>query len=171
MEHTAAFAIQKLIAYMAGDAKRINHALKVYALAKSLGELENLPAEKQIILELAAVFHDIGIRESEKKYASAAAKYQEEEGPPVARSFLKELNVPEQMINRVCFLIGSHHTYGKIDDLDFQILVEADFLVNIFEVGMKKEQIDTIKQTIFKTSTGRMYLEQIYSREDTLGRN
>ncbi len=36
---------------------------------------------------------------------------------------------------RVQYLIAHHHTYGNIDEMDYQILVEADFLVNIMEEG------------------------------------
>jgi len=42
-------------------------------------------------------------------------------------------------------LIGNHHTYDKIDGIDFQILVEADFLVNIYEDEINKESIKSIK--------------------------
>lgn len=39
------------------------------------------------------------------------------------------------------YLVGHHHTYKDIDGLDYQILVEADFLVNYFEDGLDKEHI------------------------------
>lgn len=155
--------IKKMILYFEGDIKRINHALKVYAFTKSIGELEGVSGEKLQILELASILHDIGIKESEKKYSSSAAKYQQIEGPPVARDFLQEFNISQHFIDRVCFLIGNHHTYTRIDDIDFQILVEADFLVNIFEDNLGKEQVTSIKQNYFKTKTGLSYLDSMYS--------
>lgn len=154
--------IGKMIVYFDGDVKRINHALKVYSLAKSIGEVEGIPEEKLKILEVAAVLHDIGIKESEKKYASSAGKYQEIEGPPIACNILQEFNLSKDFVNRVSYLIGSHHTYSKIDDVDFQILVEADFIVNIFEDGIEKEQVKIIKQKYFKTNTGISFLESMY---------
>ena len=36
-----------------------------------------------------------------------------------------------RVTERVAYLIGHHHTYDKIEGMDYQILVEADFLVNI----------------------------------------
>lgn len=156
--------IEKMITYFNGDVKRINHALKVYSFAKSIGELESLPKEKQEILELAAVLHDIGIKESEKKYSSSAGKYQEMEGPLVARDILKEFKLNRDILDRICFLIGHHHTYNKIDDIDYQILIEADFLVNIFEDGMDQKQIDTIKQKYFKTNIGILFLNRLYNQ-------
>ena len=154
--------IKKMIIYFDGDVRRINHALKVYAFARSIGELEGVTEEKLNILEVASVLHDIGIKESEKKYSSAAGKYQQIEGPPVAQDLLLEYNLSHQFIDRVCYLIGNHHTYNKIDDLDFQILVEADFLVNIFEDDLGKEQVNSIKQKYFKTKTGLSYLENMF---------
>ncbi|WP_058485001.1 HD domain-containing protein [Defluviitalea phaphyphila] len=154
--------IKKMIEYFNGDVKRINHAIKVYGFAKSIGEIENISEEKLEILEVSAILHDIGIKESEKKYFSSAGKYQEIEGPPVARNILKEFSLDDKFIDRVCYLIGNHHTYNKIDDIDFQILVEADFLVNIFEDNMSINNIETIKQKYFKTKGGLYFINNMY---------
>jgi hypothetical protein len=156
--------MKKMVKYFDGDVKRINHALKVHGFAKSIGELENIPEEKLRVLEVAAILHDIGIKESERKYSSSAGKYQEIEGPPVARDILQEFSLNEEFTDRVCYLIGNHHTYSKIDDIDFQILVEADFLVNIFEDNMNHKQIESIKQKYFKTNTGQCYLNSMYCK-------
>lgn len=163
MINSVSVVIKRMVEYFEGDVKRINHALKVYALVKSIGELEGIPAEKMKALEIAAVLHDIGIKESEKKYSSSSGKYQELEGPPIARDILQELSLNQSLIDRVCYLIGNHHTYPKIDDIDFQILVEADFIVNIFEDDMNMEQIKTVREKYFKTSTGLGYLGSMYN--------
>ncbi len=55
------------------------------------------------------------------------------EGPALAEQMLSELGFEKDVIERVSFLVGHHHTYTGIDGLDYQILVEADFLVNLFE--------------------------------------
>lgn len=77
--------------------------------------------------------HDIGIHQAEARYGSSNGKYQEELGPAEARNLLEQLHVAETDIDRVCYLVGHHHTYSHIDGLDYQILVEADFLVNLYE--------------------------------------
>ena len=46
--------------------------------------------------------------------------------------------------------------------MDFQILVEADFLVNIFEDGMDEHSIKSVKEKIFKTKTGINLLEKLF---------
>ncbi|KZL91384.1 HD domain-containing protein [Clostridium magnum] len=154
--------LSKMIAYFDGDVKRINHAMKVHGFAKSIGELEGILEEKLKILEVAAVLHDIGIKESERKYSSSAAKYQELEGPPVARDILQGFNLSKDFVDRVSYLIGNHHTHSKIDDTDFQILVEADFIVNIFEDSLGKEQARLIKDKYFKTNSGISFIESMY---------
>jgi HD superfamily phosphodiesterase len=114
------------------------------------------------IIQIAAILHDIGIKESERKYNSSSGKYQEMEGPAIAKEILKNFNLEESLTERVCFLIGNHHTYNKIDDIDFQILVESDFIINIFEDNIQKEQVKNIKDKYFKTKTGTNYLENMY---------
>lgn len=77
-----------MVAYDRGDAKRIQHFLKVHDLAAVIGTLEGLDEETQFILETAAILHDIGIHISEQKYGSCSGKYQEKEGPAEARKLM-----------------------------------------------------------------------------------
>ena len=154
--------IAAMIEYYKGDARRINHFLKVFAFAKSIGECEGLDPALQEILEIAAVTHDIGIKPSEEKYNSTAGKYQEIEGPPVARELLRRLEYPPELIERVCFLISRHHTYHDIDGLDYQILVEADFLVNLHEGQSGLNEVQSVREKIFLTETGLKFLDRIF---------
>lgn len=148
--------------YYHHDVKRINHFTKVYGYAKYIGEMEGLQQTTQEILEIAALTHDIGIKISEEKYHSSAGRYQEQEGPSVAMAKLTEIGIPEGIINRVCFLIGHHHTYSAIDGQDFQILVEADFIVNIHEESLSVDAIRSIAENVFKTKTGLALLGRLY---------
>jgi len=166
MKEKISTIISEMISYYSKDPRRVNHFLKVYSFAKSIGELEKLNEETQSILEVAAVMHDIGIKISEEKYKSSAGNYQEIEGPPVARKMLLKFNFDEKFIDRVCYLIGHHHTYSKIDGADYQILIEADFLVNIYEDEIKVPQIQSIKEKYFKTKAGTEFLKNLYLRID-----
>ncbi len=154
--------LNEMMAYFGNDVRRINHALKVYGFANAIGRSEKLDAQTIQIIEIAAILHDIGIPESEKKYGSCIGKYQEIEGPPIARAILEKLKIAPATIDRVCFIIGNHHTYTKIDNIDFQILVEADFLVNIFEDEMLNS-VESIREKYFKTQSGLSLLSQMYS--------
>ena len=149
--------IVKMLAYYAGDPARIQHFTKVYTYASLIGHAEGLSDELQHILETAAILHDIGIKIAEEKYHSSAGPLQEKEGPAAARQMLEEEcgAYSDEVIDRVCYLIGHHHTYSNIDGLDYQILVEADFLVNLYEEHADKQAIQTAIDRIFKTATGK----------------
>lgn len=154
--------IEKMMEYYAGDPKRVQHFLKVYEFAKLIGESESLDTETMHILRTAAIVHDIGIKISEEKYGSSNGKYQEKEGPAVAEPMLLALGYDEAVIDRVLFLIAHHHTYNEIEGLDYQILVEADFLVNLFEDGSSREAAQKVQKNIFKTNTGTKYLSDLF---------
>ena len=162
MKEKTSTIINEMIRYYVKDPRRVNHFLKVFSFAKSIGELEKLNEETQDILEVAAIIHDIGIKISEEKYNSSAGNYQEIEGPSVAREMLSKFEFQEKFIDRVCYLIGHHHTYSKIDGIDYQILIEADFLVNIYEDEIKEAQIKSIKEKYFKTKAGTEFLINLY---------
>lgn len=147
-------ALKKMAEYFARDTKRINHALKVYGFAVLIAGGEGIPEQDFRTVRIAAILHDIGIHEAERKHGSPAGKYQEMEGPSVAAELLKGFALDKDTLERVLYLIGNHHSYSKIDGIDFQILVEADFLVNIFEDGMNKDAVLKIQKNIFKTQTG-----------------
>ncbi|MDF2566042.1 MAG: hypothetical protein K0Q53_2446 [Massilibacillus sp.] len=155
--------LQKMIEYFAGDAKRIQHFIKVHSFAKVIGQLEEIDEKQQLILETAAIVHDIGIKNSEIKYKSSAGKYQEIEGPAPAKAMLLKLGYENIVIERVCYLIAHHHTYDHIEGNDYQILVEADFLVNLYEDGVSEKAVQTVKKNIFKTASGTRLLTTMYA--------
>ncbi len=80
--------ISSMIEYYRGDAKRIQHFIKVYNFASLLGRQEQLDEETLFILETAAIVHDIGIRICEQKYGVCDGKHQELEGPAEAEKLL-----------------------------------------------------------------------------------
>ncbi|MDR1625016.1 MAG: HD family phosphohydrolase [Spirochaetia bacterium] len=151
------------ITYNGNDVKRINHLLKVFSFAHHIGIMEKCDMKIQTIVDISALLHDIGIHEAERKHNSSAGNWQEIEGPPVAQELLKNFALDTAVKDRILFLIGHHHHYGDIDGIDFQILVEADFLVNIFEDKIDDHSIRNIREKIFKTKNGIRLLEQLYS--------
>lgn len=92
--------ITATVEYFGSDKKRIHHFLKVYSFAKTIGESENLSADEQELLEIAAIVHDIGIKVSEEKYNSSAGKYQELEGPREAEKLLAALGYEKHLLTR-----------------------------------------------------------------------
>ena len=68
------------------------------------------------------------------------------------------------MIARVCYLVGHHHTYDGIDGMDYQILVESDFLVNLYEDGVSGEAVERAGEKIFRTKSGTDILETMFQK-------
>jgi hypothetical protein len=160
----------RMIAYYKGDPKRISHLTKVHSFARIIGIEEELDETTLFILEAAAYTHDIGIKPAEEKYGRCDGKLQEQEGPIEAQSMLSELGIENYLIERICYLIGHHHTYDNIEGMDYQILVEADFLVNLYEDEAGSRAISKAYERIFRTHSGReicmaMYGEKINERD------
>lgn len=151
--------------YMAGDVKRIEHFMKVHAYAEIIGRAENLDERTQEILEAAAYVHDIGIRNSEIKYGSSSGYYQQIEGPVEAERLLADVGYCKDFTDRVKYLVSRHHKYTDIDGADCQILIEADFIVNIREDNISSESAADIYNSIFVTETGRKLFKELYGAE------
>ena len=138
-----------------GDAKRIQHFCKVHSYAKLIAETENVDRKSLFILEAAALTQEFGIHICEEKYGNCDGKLQEKEGPAIAEKLLRELGFEDDVSERVQYLIAHHHTYGNMDGIDYQILVEADFLVNIMEDSLSKEAALNAYNNIFRTECGK----------------
>ena len=151
-----------MIELYSGDAKRIQHFCKVHSYAKLIAETENVDEKCLFIIEAAALTHDIGIHLCEEKYGNCNGKLQEKEGPAIAEKLLAKLGFDREISDRVQYLIAHHHTYSNIDGIDYQILVEADFLVNIMEDNLAKDAALKAYQNIFKTECGKMICREMF---------
>ena len=133
--------------YFKSDFKRIGHATRVARHAERIGRNER--GNLAVILA-AAYLHDIGIHEAEKKYNSTAAKYQEQEGPPIAN---------EKLIDEVCDIISHHHHPRSEETLNFKVLYDADLITNLEEKqkknAMDTDRISNIIEKSFLTDSGR----------------
>jgi hypothetical protein len=121
--------------------------------------------KEKIIEEMKEVFKEISfggehttkvLQNSEEIMKGENIKGEEKEGPKVAREILEKVGYNKN-IDRICFIIGNHHTPSKIDGIDFLIQWEADLLENLTVMNIEKEQQE-IKRCIqqnFKTETGK----------------
>lgn len=153
---------KEMISYYSGDPKRIQHFIKVRSLAKLIAMLEDLEDDMIYTIEAAAYVHDIGIRVAEEKYDRCDGALQELEGPAEAEKMLKSLGFEPHVIERVCYIVGHHHTYEAIDGVDFQILVEADCLVNLYEDEVSEAGIRACRSKVFRTNAGTEILDEMY---------
>lgn len=146
--------IERMKQVFGTDQKRIDHAFAVLDYA------DRIQAEQggdPLIVKAAAILHDIGIPEAERKYNSAAGKYQEVEGPPIARDILKDYELDDRTVDHICKIIANHHSTKDIDTVEFRCVWDADWLVNI-PVELPDADADQIRRTIdkvFKTDAGR----------------
>ena len=153
---------QKMIAFYRGNIHDIDHFLKVWAMAKTIGELEVLDKHAQEVLELAAVVHDIACPLCREKYGDTNGKHQELESPSLVEAFFKGLPVERPDVERISWLVAHHHTYANIDGPDHQILLEADFLVNAGESGYTPSAIRNFRERVFRTAAGKELLDCMY---------
>src|SRR5574344_142973 len=135
----------------------IDHTLKVLQNAEDIMKGENIGDQEKELICIVAILHDIGAVEAQKKYGSIDGVYQEKEGPAVAREILQKVGYGKN-IDRICFIIGNHHTPSKIDGLDFQIQWEDDLIENLTGIDKEKAQkkINNCITDNFKTATGKM---------------
>ncbi len=160
-----AAATQKMIEFYRGNLRDIDHFLKVWAMAKTIGELEGLNSHTQEVLELTAVVHDIACPLCREKYGNTNGSNQELESPPLVETFFEGLPMDPADLSRISFLVAHHHTDTGVDGLDYQILLEADFLVNAGESGYSRAVIEKFRQRVFRTKSGIRLLDSMYLGE------
>lgn len=154
--------LMAMISLEAGCPQRIQHLLKVHAFCHLIALGEGLDPRTRFITEAAAAVHDIGIRRALDLHGFSNGRLQEELGPPEAERLLASLDFPRDVIERVCWLVGHHHTYTGILGADYRILVESDFLVNLFEEAAPLEAQRSAYRSIFRTETGRALFRAHY---------
>ena len=165
--------IDRMNAVFGDDRPRIDHAMRVLGFAEQIlaGEQGSAqrggapvpPRHDETIVVAAAILHDIGIHAAEERHGSGAGRYQEIEGPPIARAVLEKLGVDPAVINAVCDIIAHHHN-GKIDTPEFNVIWDADWLVNLPDHHPNADR-DTLAAAIdktFRTPAGKAIAEKLF---------
>ena len=147
--------------YFGEDQRRIDHTLKVLDYAEQILAQEEAD---EVVVRVAAVLHDIGIPEAERKHGSSAGRYQEIEGPPIARKIAYEAGLDEKNIKHVAEIVANHHSARSIDTNEFRIVWDADWLVNMAPEARKTEpeRLKERIERIFKTETGKKIAYQLF---------
>lgn len=148
--------------YFRSDFKRIGHATRVARYAEQIGKEEG--GNLAVILS-AAYLHDIGIHAAEEKHGSTAAKYQELEGPPIARGILEKLGARKELIDEVCDIVGHHHSPRETETTNFKAVYDADLIVNIEENRKDREperaRLEKIVEKSFLTESGKKKAQEV----------
>lgn len=160
--------IEEMKQVFEGFPLQIQHTFNVLKYADEIMAGENVSEVQREFISIVVVLHDIGVIEAKRKHGSSAAPYQEKEGAIIAAQILEKIGYSETNSERICYIVGNHHTSSKVDGLDFQILWEADLLENLKTRDVINDR-DKLKEVIdknFKTTTGRnmaykQYLSQV----------
>ena len=128
---------RSMISFYSGNPERIYHFTKIHSFARLIGVSENIDTATQVIVEAASYMYDIGIK--------------------VAENYL---------IERICFLLEHHLSFEEIDGMDYQILTEAAFLVNLYDDDCSEAAVRVAYEQIFKTETGKKLLCEVYGLEN-----
>ncbi len=154
--------MEKMIAFSEGNIHDIDHFVRVWNYARTIAGLEGVDADTQYVLEVAAIVHDIACPMCREKYGNTNGKHQEAEGAPMAAAFLADSGMTGEQIDRVAYLVGHHHTLAGIDGIDYQILVEADYIANATENGYSLNNVRNFAEKVFRTGAGRRLLKAIF---------
>ncbi len=154
--------MEKMIAFSKGNIHDIDHFIRVWTYARTIGKLEQLDEDTQFILEIASITHDIACPLCREKYGNTNGKHQEEEGVPLVKAFLADTGMTETQIERVADLVGHHHTFNEIDRLDLQILIEADYIANATENSYSETNARNCIQKIMKTDSGKRLARSVF---------
>lgn len=157
MINNETYLLYSALCYEEGHCRRTQHILKVYALAKLLGEQEKISTEDQQILQAAAILHDIAIKYCKKHYnGDASQEKQKKEASHLVQEFLQEANYLPSYIPKIVDLVSKHHDYRKEKSKLLQILIEADLIVNCYENHQITKSQNLLK-IFFKPREGKNY--------------
>ena len=154
--------IDRMESHFDGDHRRISHALDVLQYAERImGAGKDVSA---LVVRAAAILHHVGVPQAERKHGSSAGKYQELEGPPVAREILEGLGIAPPVIDHVCRIIANGYSVRDIDTPEFRIVWDSDWLVNIpaqYDTTDKAHMSELIEK-VFKTVSGKRIAERLF---------
>lgn len=155
--------VQDMKSVYGEDVNRVEHTLKVLDYADRIREAEGGDA---LTVTAAAILHDIGIPQAQATHGSSAWKYQEIEGPAVAREILRKYQLDTELTEHVCKIIANHHSAKDIDTLEFRIVWDADWLVNFpdHHGRLDAEKTRAMIEKVFKTQKGKEIAIELYTQ-------
>jgi len=157
--------VERMKGVFGDDYRRIDHSLAVLGYAKRIGAVEG---GDPLVLRAAAILHDVGIPRAEQKHGSTDGRFQELEGPPIARDIMGQFDLDPAVVEHVCRIIANHHGAKDIDTIEFRCLWDADQIANILAESPDgdPEQIRRKIMGVLKTGAGRKVAEEILSAGD-----
>lgn len=153
----------KIIAYFSEvESQQIPHTLNVAYFTRIIARNENESEHRIILLETAAMLHDIGCPISKKKYGNSLPVNQEKEGRIIATEMLATetwLSIEEK--EWIAEVVGTHHRRKFADELNYGAVFDADIIVNTLEGYYPAAKADTYYKMLF-TDTGRIIFSETF---------
>lgn len=154
---------KEVIEYFAStDLSQIGHTEAVHNFAQLLAKLERYDEHRQALIEMAALLHDIGCPNAKSKYGNTNAPNQEKEGKIVASQLLANYPIPEKDKELLAEVVGLHHHQKKLKEMGFEILAEADLIVNLLEGYYDLGQADYLFDHLVSSKSGRDIYRNIF---------
>ncbi|MBT8398695.1 MAG: HD domain-containing protein [Gemmatimonadetes bacterium] len=156
--------ISEMEAVFGETSRMVDHTMTVLGHALEISSEEGGDA---LVVRASAILHDIGIPRAREVHGSSSGQYQEVEGPPIARDILNKHGVAPEAVDHICGIVANHHTAHDaeiIETVEFQILWEADWLVNF--PGRHRDKSVAEKEAaieeIFRTKKGKLLARQMF---------
>jgi uncharacterized protein len=86
--------------------------------------------------------------------------------PGIIDILFKDVPAGELDVERITWLVTHHHTYTNVEGMDYQILLEADFLVNAGESEYSKQAIENFCRKVFRTEAGTHLLKSMFPEKE-----
>ena len=93
------------------------HTKRVYKIAK---KYFSIPDNLKDLTFFSIILHDVG---------GSNIKAQYQKGPKIARNLLKKLQMSQDLIEKVCDIIRTHHNHPNNPSVPFRIIYDSDKLV------------------------------------------
>lgn len=158
--------------YASKDISQIAHTLCVHEYTRLIALQEGYSTRKVMLLELAALLHDIGCPRSKELYGNCLPVNQERIGAEITSEWLPEYTkLAPKEIDWLVKVVGSHHQLPKAKEYGFEALFEADLIVNLFEGYYPMEKVFLYEKNMVRTASGKVLFEMLFHREHPIQRN
>ena len=148
--------------FAATDMSQIGHTEAVHNFAQLLGKLEGYDEHRQAIIEISALLHDIGCPNAKEKYGNTNAPNQEKEGKPKAAELLAKYDITAEDKALIADVVGVHHHIKQLQEMGFELLAEADLIVNLLEGYYKMEQAQNLYETCVTSVSGKELFKNMF---------
>ena len=156
--------MMRVIEYFASkDMSQITHTLCVHEYTRLIALREGYKTHKVLLLELAALLHDIGCPRSKELYGNCLPVNQERIGAEIVSEWMPAYGkLAPKEIDWLVKVVGTHHQLPMAKEYGFEALFEADLIVNLMEGYYPKEKAALYEKNMVRTASGKALFELFF---------